>query len=343
VAWGSVGEAQSTRLRRIRQETPGRCASIDPVTTPSVDPTAPLILVNPRASRIVDPAERERISNAVVAAVRRRFGREPRVETGSLDDSRSALAEMVDPPMVVVVGGDGTVREAADALIGRAIPLAVIPAGTGNVLAGAIGIRGVRSGLDAMRHGRPRVIDLGRARWTPADGDGATHERTFAVACGMGLDARIMAAAEHEWKRRMRFGAYIGAAVREVLRLETARFHITADGEAIELEGYLALVANAGELVPGRIGPRRPIDPGDGLLDLIVLGGANPAAGLRSAVELLVRSGDLGGAVIRRTMTQVAIEAEPAQPIETDGDPHPAGRLEARVIAAAMTVLVPAR
>jgi diacylglycerol kinase family enzyme len=158
----------------------------------------------------------------------------------------------------------------------------------------------------------------------------------------MGLDARIMAAAEHEWKRRMGFGAYIGAAVREVLRLETARFHIVADGETLDIEGYLVLVANAGELVPGRIGPRRPIDPGDGLLDLIVLGGG-PVRSLRGAVELLVRSGDLDGDVIRRTVREVVVDAEPAQPIETDGDAHPRGRLEARVLPAALSVLVPPR
>jgi diacylglycerol kinase family enzyme len=244
---------------------------------------------------------------------------------------------------VVVVGGDGTVREAATALLGRGTPLAVVPAGTGNVLAGAVGIRGVRSGLDAIRHGRPRIIDLGRARWTPATGPTAQDERIFAVACGMGLDARIMAAAEHEWKRRMRFGAYIGAAVREIMHLETARFHIEADGEALDIEGYLALVANAGELVPGRIGPRRPIDPADGRLDLIVLGGADPVAGLRSAVELMVRPGELGGGVVRRAVREVLIEAEPPQPIETDGDPHPPGRLEASVIPAALTILVPTR
>ncbi len=170
-----------------------------------------------------------------------------------------------------------------------------------------------------------------------------SHERVFAVACGMGLDARIMEAAEHEWKRRMGFGAYVGAAVREVMHLETATFRIDADGETLDIEGYLALVVNAGDLVPGRIGPRRPVDPADGQLDLIVLGGRHPVAGLVSAVEVMVRSGELSGGVIRRAVRQVAIDAEPAQPIETDGDPHPPGRLEASVIPAALTILVLAR
>jgi diacylglycerol kinase family enzyme len=324
------------------------CASIGRVTTASGDPTAPLILINPRASKIADRAKRDAVASAVIGAVRNRFAREPRVEMETLESTRAALAEDTDAEIVVVVGGDGTVREAATALIGRATPLAVVPAGTGNVLAGAVGIRGIRAGIDAIRHGAPRVIDLGRARWTPATGgtdapDTEPHERIFAVACGMGLDARIMEAAEHEWKRRMGFGAYVGAAVREVLRLESAHFHIEADGMSLDIEGYLALVVNAGDLVPGRIGPRRPVDPSDGELDLIVLGGTNPAKGLVSAVEVMLRAGDLTGGVIRRAVREVVIDAQPAQPIETDGDPHPPGRLEAKVIPAALTILVPRR
>ena len=343
MAWGSIGEAQSTVVRRIRQEAPGRCGSIDPVTTQPSDPTAPLILVNPRASKVADPAKREQVSAAVIGAVRNRFGREPRVEMDTLEATRAALAEATEAELVVVVGGDGTVREAATSLVGRTTHMAVVPAGTGNVLANSIGIRGIRAGIDAIRHGHPRVIDLGRARWTPATGDHTPHERIFAVACGMGLDARSMEAAEHEWKRRMGFGAYVGAAVREVMHLETATFHIEADDETLDIEGYLALVVNAGDLVPGRIGPRRPVDPADGQLDLIVLGGTHPVAGLVSAVEVMVRSGELSGGVIRRAVRRVAIDAEPAQPIETDGDPHPPGRLEASVIPAALTILVPAR
>lgn len=326
-------------------------ASIRDVTTSSTDLRAPLILVNPRASRLADPVRRDRIVESVSNAVLRRFGRAPRVEANTLEATRAALAEATETPMVVVIGGDGTVREAAAALVDRETPMAVIPAGTGNVLAGALGIRGIGPGIEAIRTGRPRVLDLGHARWWPAEGeatdDGAhdvlARERIFIVACGMGLDARIMAAAEHEWKRRIRFGAYIGAAFRELLRLESAHFRIVADGEIIETEGYLALVANAGELVPGRIGPRQPIDPSDGRLDLMVLGGGHPLVGLRGAAELMVRSGELDGRVIRRSVTEVTIEAEPAQPCETDGDAHPAGRLEARVLPGGLTVLGPPR
>ena len=108
----------------------------------------------------------------------------------------------------------------------------------------------------------------------------------------MGLDARIMTAAEHEWKRRMGFGAYVGAVLRELTRLSASHFRIVADGEVIELQGFLALVANAGELVPGRLGPRHRIDPADGRLDLIVLGGTHAGHLPHGAAKLMLRTGE---------------------------------------------------
>ncbi len=219
---------------------------------------APLIVVNPNAARLHDATKRASIVEATVHAVRARTGRTPRVESGSMDASAVALDRAVaaGAALVVAVGGDGTIRQAAAALSGTTTPLAVVPGGTGNVLAGALRIGGIQPAIEAIRHGEPRTMDLGQAAWgtgTRADGTGARADEQrgpFLVACGMGLDARIMAAAEHEWKRRIRFGAYVGAAIRELTRLGTADFRIEADGDHIELRGYLVLVANAGELVP---------------------------------------------------------------------------------------------
>jgi diacylglycerol kinase family enzyme len=317
------------------------------VSSPSAHGGEALVLVNPRASRLTDPVRRRRVVEAVTAAVRQRTGRAPLVEDRSLEASRAALGAAVDAPLVVVIGGDGTVREAAAALAGRETPLAVMPAGTGNVLAQGLGIRGMSTALEAIQTGRPRRLDLGVARRSEAgDGPaagGSSAEQVFTVACGMGLDARIMAAAEHEWKRRLRFGAYVGAAVRELARLTSSRFRIVADGETIDVDAYLVLVANAGELIPGRVGPRQPIDPTDGHLDLIVLGGRAPLGAIHGAARLLLSQGELSGQAVRRPVRAVTIEAEPPQPIEIDGDALPAGRLEARVLPGAISILVPTR
>ena len=300
-----------------------------------------LVVINPRAARLADPARRARIRHAVEAAVAERVrGIPPEILDGDHDAALAALRDPIGRPLVVAVGGDGTVRDAAAALAGSGVPLAVVPAGTGNVLAGALRLGGVDRAVATIRSGTLRALDLGHARWG-AGPDAPVHERHFVVACGMGLDARIMAAAEHEWKRRIQFGAYVGAAVREAARLRPARFRIRADGVEIDITGLVVLVANCGDLIPGRLGARQPLDPTDGRLDLIVVGGRSLLDGLRGAAALLWRVGEQDGTVIRRDVRDVRIEAEPAQPIETDGDPHPPGWLEASVLPGALTVLAP--
>ena len=309
------------------------------MTVPTATGDRPLLIVNPRAARIHDAGRRSEITAAAVAAVRARTGSDPQVEEGPPDAAAQAIDAAPDAPLVVAIGGDGTIRHVAECLAGRPTPLAVVPAGTGNVLAGALRIAGIGPAMEAIRAGSPRRIDLGEARWGSSDAVAPTGRSRFLVACGVGLDARIMAAAEHEWKRRMRFGAYVGAAVRELTRLRSSRFRIDADGTALEIDGYLALVANAGELVPGRIGPRRPIDPSDGRLELIVVGGRDPVAGLHSAARLLLATDELHDGVIRRSVRRLRIEAEPAQPVEVDGDHLPPGWLEAEILPGALTVI----
>lgn len=257
------------------------------------------------------------------------------------DAAGSRLEALTTPPLVAVVGGDGTVRHAAAILAGSSIPLAIVPAGTGNVLAASLGIRGLRSAVDAIHGGDQVTIDLGLAEWGR---EGQAHpdgRGTFVVAAGTGLDARIMAAAHEDWKQRLRFGAYVGAAIRELLRLAPVDLVITADGERLERRGHLALVANTGQIIPGRVGPRRPIDPGDGRLDLLVVAGGGIPSALRSVADLLLRADELDGTTIRRTVREVRIETDPPQPVETDGDVHPPGWLAARVAPAGVTLLVP--
>jgi diacylglycerol kinase (ATP) len=294
--------------------------------------------MNPTASRLTDAGRRAAVRRDLERTLTTRFGQPPDWAPETQEGARAALADAHDRPLVVVAGGDGTIRDAAAALADSTVPVAVIPGGTGNVLAGTLRIRGMRGALETIRTGEPRRLDLGSARWGTARG---VSERTFTVACGMGFDAKIMAAAEHEWKRHLRFGAYIGAAVREAMRLEPAHFRIEADEATLEIVGLVVLVANCGDLIPGRLGARQPLDPTDGLLDLIVIGGRGILGGLRGAADVLLRTGELDGAVIRRPVRRVRVEADPPQPTQTDGDVHEPGWLEASVMPGAFTVLAP--
>lgn len=306
---------------------------------------SPLVVVNPHASRLHEEETRRALIEALVRAVRERTGQAPRIVTGSVEDGQAAFAAAAieRPPLVVVAGGDGTVRQAAAALRDSGVPLAIVPAGTGNVLARAIRLTGPAAAVRGLANATERTLDLGEVSWGPPGDIDPTATEIFVVACGMGLDARIMAETDRALKRRFSFGAYVLSGLREVLRPTPSVFTLDVDGERHELTGLTALIANAGEVIPGLLGPRRPIDPGDGALDLLVVGGRGPVGAARSGLELLLRTeGPHGGTSLRRTASRIRVAAMPAQPIQIDGDVRGVGWLDARVLPGALTVLVPA-
>lgn len=310
-----------------------------------VAPAPPLVVLNPTASRLHDPETRRALTDALTRAIRARTGIDPVVVAGSVEAAREAFAAAAieKPLLVAVAGGDGSVRQAAAALAGTGVPLVIVPAGTGNVLARGLRVGGPAAVVRGLPTAVERVLDLGSVRWGATGEPAPTAEEVFVVACGMGLDARIMAGTDSRLKRRFSFGAYVAAALREIVRPRPSRFVVEVDGERHELTGLVVLIANAGELIPGVLGPRRPIDPSSGSLEVLVLGGRNMIGATRGGLELLLRrdqpNGDLA---LRRSASHIRVEATPAQPIQIDGDAHGIGWLEARVMPGALTILVPA-
>ena len=129
--------------------------------------------------------------------------------TGGPGDARRlaeyGVAERVD--VVAVFGGDGTTMQAAAALVGTDVALGVIPGGTGNLLAGNLRIPARRPARRrALVTARPRRFDLGRM-------DRPAGPQYFAVACGAGYDALVMAATLSEHKRRWGMAAYVATTL----------------------------------------------------------------------------------------------------------------------------------
>ena len=312
---------------------------------PPASPATPLVVLNPHASRLHDPETRAALTRALVKAVERRTGLTPDVAEGTVEEARIAFADAASrrPSLVVVAGGDGSVRQAAAALDGTGIPLAIVPCGTGNVLANGLRLGGPAAMARALPTAVERVVDLGRVSWgvDPTTPEG---RETFVVACGMGLDARIMAGTDRHLKRRSGFAAYVASAAREIVRPRPSEFRVEVDGDVTELTGLAVLVANAGELIPGLLGPRHAIDAGDGRLEVLVLGGRNALGAARGGLELLLRTdGPHGGVALRGSGRHIRVHAVPAQPIQIDGDVHGRGWLDAHVVPGALTVLVPPR
>lgn len=250
-----------------------------------------------------------------------------------------AVASPADRPDVVVgIGGDGTLVAILTALAGTDLPLGIVPAGTGNLLAGNLGIAASpRSAIRTILAGRPRRIDLGRA----AIGGGV---RPFAIALGVGFDARVMAATHPSRKRRWGKLAYFATAAGIAPFVRAVPHAVVIDGVRRELDATEVIVANLGELVPGLLRPRYPVAPDDGLLDVFVVAAHDPFRGLLGAWEALIQVGPGDhprGRAFRTRGREVSIEAWPSQPVEVDGDMAGVTPVVATVDPAAVSILVP--
>jgi diacylglycerol kinase (ATP) len=305
----------------------------------------PFVIVARGASRLSDHRRRASLVAMVSAAVDERTGRSSEIrETASPADGRAATAEALaaEAPLIVVVGGDGSVRATAATLAGTGVALGIVPAGTGNLLAAALAIpRRPERAAAALATATARTIDLGRASVGHAD----TPPLPFVVAAGVGFDARVMAATTDRRKRSLGIAAYFAAATAVAARMRPFGVRLDIDGTVHETDALAVLVANAGELIPGLLRPRLPLVPDDGVLDVLVARGRGAVGGSRAAVELLLGRGRhtaIGPYASRFAGRRVEVVADAPEPVEVDGDVVGSGRLVAEIEPAAIRVLVPA-
>jgi YegS/Rv2252/BmrU family lipid kinase len=246
------------------------------------------------------------------------------------------VAEKVD--VVAVFGGDGTTMQAAAGLVGTDVPLGVIPGGTGNLLAGNLRIPASPArAARALVRAKPRLFDLGRM-------ERPEGPQYFAVACGAGYDARVMAGTLSEHKRRWGMAAYVATTLRLMSELRSSLHTITIDGVEYEANAAMVLVANCGEVIPPfvKLGPG--IAPDDGLLDVVVVRADNIPQSLRAVWELLrVSPAGLGtdAYVAHVRGREVKVETDRAQPVQLDGEPGGSTPFTAHVVPGAIRIMVP--
>ncbi|ERK69734.1 diacylglycerol/lipid kinase family protein [Leifsonia aquatica] len=226
------------------------------------------IVVNP--VKVDEPALR-----AALSAAEERWGWEPTLwlETTEEDpgagQTREALERGVD--VVIAAGGDGTVRTVAEALRGHGTPLALLPSGTGNLLARNLGLTldDVENALDSAFGGDDRPIDVGVAELRDAAGKRSEH--AYLVMAGFGIDAQMIAATDDDLKAKAGWLAYV-KAIGTVLRDKNElRLRYSLDGGRVHsVRAHTVIVGNCGSL-PANILllPDAAVD--DGQFDIVVL------------------------------------------------------------------------
>ena len=185
-----------------------------------------------------------------------------------LGQARQALAK--GAAVVLAAGGDGTVRSVGQVLRGTGVPLALLPAGTGNVLARNLGLSlRLDDAVKTAFSGDDRAIDLGVIQIERQGG--AREEHVFLALAGLGLDAKMVANTRPELKKRVGWLAYVDAIARSMRDSEKIRMRYRlGDAEEKTMNVHTILVGNCG-LLPGNVLllPEAEID--DGVFDIVTL------------------------------------------------------------------------
>jgi diacylglycerol kinase (ATP) len=248
--------------------------------------------------------------------------------------TRQAVAAQVD--LVIAAGGDGTIRYVADGLAHTGIPLGLVPAGTGNLLARNLNLPLEEvEAIEVALGGQVRQVDLVKIT---VDDRAPEH---FAVMAGIGIDAVIMGETDEGLKDKVGSAAYFVAAAKALGRLPV-RMTVQLDGSrSIRRHAMLCVIGNVGTLrgnltlIPGA-------SPDDGLLDLYIASPRRFRHWAKLALRLLTRRPKKDDQVDQHTGKRVRIMIHGKDNYQLDGDVVGESTiLDAEIQPGALAICVP--
>ncbi|WP_129630206.1 diacylglycerol/lipid kinase family protein [Candidatus Oscillochloris fontis] len=211
--------------------------------------------------------------------------------------------------LVVAAGGDGTINEVINGLVGSSTALATLPLGTMNVWARELRLPlQPRLAAQAMLSWKVQPIDLGRA-----------GDRYFLLMAGIGFDAAITAGVRADEKRRFGALAYVLRGIEQAINVRGARSRIKLDGRTISGRVLMVVIGNS-QLYGGvvKITHRASID--DGLLDVCVIRGDNGLSALRHLFAILRRRYSHDHEIEYYRARSIQVTTTPRLPVQVDGD-----------------------
>ena len=262
---------------------------------------------------------------------------ETTVEDPGCGQTRMALSAGAD--VVLVCGGDGTVRHVAQVLAGSGTAMGLLPTGTANLLARnlAMATADMAKATRIALSGNNRAIDVGRVLI-----DNQGDEQVFLVMAGVGFDAAIMAGAPSELKARLGPLAYFVSGFR-ALSAPRAPITLAVDGQVEPSRRVrTVVVGNCGKLVGGLVlMPAARLD--DGLLDVVSIGPRSIRGWLAVTARVISRR-RRGHRIVQHWQGRtVIISAESAQQAQLDGDTiGEVCALQMRIDKGALLIRVPA-
>jgi diacylglycerol kinase (ATP) len=262
------------------------------------------------------------------------------LETSAEDPGRAmtrrAVAEHVD--LVIGAGGDGTIRYVADGLAHTGIPMGLIPAGTGNLLARNLDLPLEEvEAVEVALGGQVRLLDLVRIT---VDDRAPEH---FAVMAGIGVDAMIMDETNEDLKDKVGSAAYFVAAGKALGRLPV-RMTVQLDANRpVRRHAMLCVIGNVGRL-RGNLALIPGASPDDGLLDLYIASPHRFRHWVKLALRLVTRRAKKDDQVDQHLGKTVRIMIDGKDNYQLDGDVvGESTTLLAEIQPGALAICVPAK
>ncbi len=270
-------------------------AIVNPVSGAGLHPHA----ARQRVEMIRDELTRRNLSASIHLTERSGHAREL---------ATAAVADRAD--LVIVWGGDGTVNEAGSAIAGSPTALGLIPAGSGNGLAGGLGVpRPPRAALATALGTKTLAVDVGML-----------DDRPFFNIAGIGFDAHIARLFNLRSQGRRGRLPYVLIGVREGCRYAGKDYAITLDSTSQRTRALLIAFANGQEYGMGmQIAPRAR--PDDGLLEAVVVEDRSVLARFRDARHLALGSIHRAPRMAMQPVRTAIVEADGEIEYHVDGEP----------------------
>ena len=234
---------------------------------------------------------------------------------------------------VIVVGGDGTVSEVASLLVGTGVPLAIIPAGSTNIVAQELGIpTSVRRAVALIfQPWHVRLVDVGRV-----------GELCFLHMAGAGVDSRMFALANPRMKRLIGWLAYVPAGGKALLDAPST-FTVEIDGDSRTIVSPLILIANGGSIISPRLKLMPRLLTDDGWLDVMIFRATSARPVARTVLDMVLRRLDSSRQVEHQRARVVRLSSDPPLPVQLDGDVVTTTPITIEIEPSSLRVIVPPR
>lgn len=234
--------------------------------------------------------------------------------------------------LVVAAGGDGTVSAVCDGLRGSSIPLGIIPAGTGNLVARELDIPLDLDAAVALLAGPHQIRRMDAMR---------IGDKVYVLNISVGISAAIIDGTSRRSKRHLGRLAYFGTGLRKALSFRLRYLVVEVDGKAHPYRAVDVAIMNGG-LLSAQLYPRGPkVRIDDGALGVWILSMKTPADYVRHILGVIAGRRRHPLAKFIPAKCTVRIRSDAPLPVQADGDIIGTTPIEVTVVPGALTVWVP--